>query len=101
MNKPIHFPTEEENQAAIREFAMRGKRVRTEQKQAAEDAQPALTRLVEACAGKSGQAYKIRKLLFSAWNGKPADLSDVLCLDWELKKDICAVLLAFGFEDAD
>ena len=59
----------------------------------------ALDRLVVCCAGGTGQSYKLRTLLFSLWNGKPADLLESVSLDWELKKDFCAVVLAFGHDE--
>lgn len=61
-------------------------------------AKEALRRLVDMCGGRSGQAYKVRALLWSLYNGKPASLIECLGLDWNLRKDFCAVLLAFGFE---
>ena len=71
---------------------------REEQRRAAVIARPALERLVVVCRHKTGQGYKLRALLYSLWNGKPADLSDLLCLDWALRKDLLAVAAAFGFE---
>lgn len=64
------------------------------------DAREALQRLVVAMAHKSGQGLKLRALLYSLWNGKPASLNEVLLLDWTLHKDFCKVLLAFGYNDA-
>lgn len=63
-------------------------------------AQEALRRLVNVCAHRSGQAYKLRALLWSLYNGKPTSLIECLGLDWGLRKDFCAVLLACGFEHA-
>lgn len=90
------FQTEDENGSAFREFFARQTKVKAERLLAVDTAAPALDRLVSACAHKTGQGYKLRSLLFSMWNGKPADLTQTLGLDWELKKDFCAVLLAFG-----
>ncbi len=99
MNGPIiHFPTAEENAAAMREFLQREKRVNQERLKAAVMAMPALKRLCRVMCERSGQCYKIRALLYSIWNGKPVELIEVLGLDWELRQDICAVILAFGFE---
>lgn len=95
----IHFPTDEEQQAALKEFARCALLVRAEQRTLADKARPALTRLVEVMRQRTGQSYKLRALLFSLWNGKPADVSDVLSLDWEIRKDFATVLLAFGFSD--
>jgi hypothetical protein len=74
------------------------KLVNAEQLLAIDAARPALARLVQVCEHKTGQGFKLRALLYGMWNGKPADLSDTLGLDWQLKKDFCAVLLAFGAE---
>lgn len=94
----IVIPTAEENDKAIRDFFAAQKRISLERADAAMLAGNALARLCRAMDHKAGQSYKIRALLFSLYNGKPADLSDLLTLDWELRKDMCAVLLAFGFE---
>ena len=50
---------------------------------------------------KTGQGYKLRSLLFSLWSGKPAELNEVLCLDWPLRKDFAAVVLGWGYEDSE
>lgn len=60
----------------------------------------ALQRLVGCCAQKSGQSYKLRSLLWSLYNGKPASLLDVVALDTDLRRDLGAVLLAWGYEGA-
>lgn len=61
-------------------------------------AHEALRRLVGVCANRSGQSYKLRSLLWSLYSGKPTSLIECLGLDWNLRKDFAAVLLAFGFE---
>ncbi len=94
----IRFPTEEENAAALQVFFTRQKALRAEHRAAAAAALPALRRLVEAMLVKTGQGYKLRGLLYSLWNGQPAPLNDTLCLGWELKRDVCAVVLGFGFD---
>lgn len=96
--KVIHFPTPEEDAAAMQEFLDREKRVRQERIKAAVLALPALKRLCRVLCDRSGQCYKVRALLYSLWNGKPAQLIDVVGLDWEIRQDLCAVILAFGFE---
>jgi hypothetical protein len=60
------------------------------------EASPALDRLMEVLKGRSGQPFKLRALLYSMWNGKPWTLNDIVCFDWQIKKDLCAVLLAWG-----
>ena len=99
MNQQIHFPTKEENEAALAEFFTREKRVREQRTKAAVVAMPALKRLSKVLCERSGQPYKVRALLFSLWNGKPVQLNEVLGLDWEIRQDLCAVILAFGFEE--
>ena len=97
----IHIPTDEENKAALAEFFGRQKQVRAEQRAAAVAGLAALDRLVAVLKENhfTGQPYKLRELLYSLWNGKPAELSELLGLDWELRKDICAVMAGFGYED--
>lgn len=94
----IHFPTEAEEKEAFARFIGTQKAIRAEHRAAALAALPALKRLVEAMLVRTGQSYKVRGLLFSLWNGKPAKLNDTLCLDWALKRDVCAVVLGFGYE---
>ena len=65
---------------------------------AARAALPALERLCEVMRGRSDQPYKVRALLYSLYNGHPADLTETLCLDWQIKTDLCAVILGFGYE---
>ena len=97
----IHIPTDEENKAALAEFFGRQKQVRAEQRAAAVAGLAALDRLVAVLKENhfTGQPHKLRELLYSLWNGKPAELSELLGLDLELRKDICAVMAGFGYED--
>ena len=53
---------------------------------------------MSVCAAKTGQSYKLRALLFSAWNGKPTSLLELTGLDWAIKTNLLTVLLAFGCE---
>ena len=48
---------------------------------------------------KTGQGDKLRSSLCSMWNGQPTSLLDVVCLDWQFRKDLGKVILTFGFED--
>ena len=102
LNNTIHIPTEEENKAALKEFFAGQKKIQAEKSKAAVAGLAALDRLVAALKANhhTGQPHKIRELLYSLWNGKPAELTEMLGLDWELRKDICAVIAGFGFEDA-
>jgi len=73
---------------------------REERRAAAELARAALQRLCrDVLSQRSGQCFKVRDLLYSLYNGQPASLLEVVCLDWAIRQDLCAVLLAFGFED--
>ena len=94
----INPPTEEENKAVLDEFFEEDRKRRNEGREAVTTALPALDRLCEVMRGRSGQPYKVRALLYSLWNGQPASLVEVVGLDWEIKKDLCAVILAFGCE---
>jgi uncharacterized protein YukE len=84
---------------AVQEFFSRLKAQQRERAALVQPAVEALDRLVACCAGASGQSYKLRALLFSLWNGKPAELLETVSLDWTLKKDFCAVVLAFGHDE--
>ncbi|HEY4414519.1 MAG TPA: hypothetical protein VGO57_02415 [Verrucomicrobiae bacterium] len=95
----INFPTEQESDAMKAEFFKRMKKVRLEREAALHPAETGLTELVKACKSDCGQAYKIRALLFSLWNGKATSLLEVVDLDWELRKHFAAVVLAFGHND--
>lgn len=60
----------------------------------------ALDRLMKVMQHKTGQGFKLRRLLFSLWSGTAiADLSELLCLDYAIREDFCAVLMGWGFED--
>jgi hypothetical protein len=62
-------------------------------------ANPALKRLIRIMANKTGQSYKIRALLYSLYSDEATSLLDTVCLDWPIKKDLNAVVLAFGYEN--
>jgi hypothetical protein len=64
---------------------------------AVDRARPSLDRLIEVMRGRSGQSYKLRGLLFSMWNGKPYSVLECVGLDFELREDLGAVILAWGF----
>lgn len=72
-------------------------------KRAQENAVPeglaALERLAKAVVHRdSGQAVVIRRFLLSLFNGENerVDLSEVMRLDWALRKDLCSVILTVG-----
>jgi len=62
-------------------------------------AKSALGRITKAIARRdNSQALRVRSLLISLYAGGDAlaDVSDLMGLDWTMRKDVCAVLLAFG-----
>ncbi|HEY1171065.1 MAG TPA: hypothetical protein VGH19_06800 [Verrucomicrobiae bacterium] len=85
-----------EDQAVLQEFFKGVRECQTESKAAALAGIEALNRLIEACRHQSGQSYKIRSMLYSLFNGQPADMSDIQTLDWALRKDLTAVALGMG-----
>ncbi len=96
MIQQIRQVTEEDKKQAVKEFAQRMLEDRRRNEELATLAKPALTRLVEVCRHKTGQGYKLRALLFSLWNGKPASLLEIIALDRAIREDLVAVLRAFG-----
>ncbi len=65
-------------------------------------AKPALARIASAIVGRDhGNALRVRAILVSLYTGGSilAEVSDLMALDWSLRKDLCAVLLAFGHGD--
>ena len=70
-------------------------------KEAVKRAQPALKRLCQVMRHTTGQSYKVRSLLYSLWNGRPASLLQVVDLDFALRADLCAVIQAFGYGRGD
>ncbi len=81
----------------VEEFGAELKRTLRQQRGVIEFARVALPGLVDVCAAKTGQSYKVRALLYSAWNGQPTSVLDGLVgLDWSIKRDLLTVLLAFG-----
>ena len=99
MTAQIHFPTEEENAAALKEFFEAQKVIKAARLVAAADAEKMLPILVDACRHKGNQSYHIRALLFSLWNGKPAKLIEVVNLDWKLRCALVSVIMAFGSDE--
>jgi hypothetical protein len=91
-------PTEAERQEAIAGFFGKIKANNEERRAAVEVARPALDRLCRVMIERTGQSYKIRDLLYSLYNGQEASLLEIVALDWAIRKDLCAVLLAFGYE---
>lgn len=84
---------------AVKEFAAEMATIGFEKDQALPTAIAALHRLVKVCQAGTGQSYKVRALLYSLWNGRPRSLLELVSLDWKIRKDLLAVMLAFGHKD--
>lgn len=96
---PVSPAREPSQQAALDEFFAALRADARESEAAVGAAKPALVRLAQAVAGSdSAQALRVRNLLLSLYSGGGvhADVSDLLTLDWSLRKDLCAVFLAFN-----
>jgi hypothetical protein len=90
--------------AALSEFIATVRTAARESDAAVETAKPALARIAAAVAGHdNGQALRVRSILLSLYSGGSAlaDVSDLMALDWPLRRDLCAVLLAFGHGEFD
>ena len=97
--EPIHIADAAEQDAALAEFFVAVRTAAKEADAAVDDAKPALARLAAVIVNRdSGQALRVRSLLASLYTGGAAlaDVSEILMLDWSLRKDLCSVLLAFG-----
>ena len=89
---------------ALSDFIAAVRTAALESDAAVEAAKPAIARLAATVVGHdNGQALRVRSILLSLYTGGSAlaDLSDLLALDWPLRKDLCAVLLAFGHGEFD
>ena len=84
------------DQRALKQFFQHAKQCMDEQPAAAQAGLAALPRLVKACCHKGDTSYRLRGLLYSLFNGHPANLNDIQCLDWSLRKDLAAVILGMG-----
>jgi hypothetical protein len=97
MKKGIQIMNAEEPDAS--EFLREMFAIQDERRATVQPAREALDRLVQMMAHRSGTSGRMRALLYSLWNGKPAPLNNVLGLDWGNRKDFCAVVLAFGCDE--
>lgn len=97
--EPIHISEALERHTAFAEFVAAVRVAAKESEAAVGEAKPALARIAASITGHdNGQALRLRALLVSLYSGGRVctDLSDVMALDWPLRKDLCAVILAFG-----
>ena len=88
-----------DRKAALDAFFGAHRRIVAERRQAALAGKFALERLCDAMRQRTDQGHTLRALLYSLYNGQPASLLELVTLDWGLRKDVCAVALAFGFEE--
>lgn len=95
----LDTPTDEERQSALADFFAEQRKINEAGRKAVAAAVPAMQRLAEVMQGRSGQPYKVRTLLYSLYNGQPASLIEMVNLDRSIREDLCAVMLAFGFEE--
>lgn len=56
----------------------------------------ALERLLPVLAGRSGQSYTVRGILFSLWNGEPYSWLEVVSLDTVIRKDLAVLVTSWG-----
>lgn len=100
MNIHSILPTSDaEKKAALDEFFAAVHTAARESEAAVAAAKPALERIAAAITGRdNSQALRVRNLLCSLYAGGSAraDVSDLLTLDWSLRKDLCTVFLAFN-----
>ena len=97
--QPIHGSTDEEREAGLVEFFSAVRAAALESDAAVATAKPALERLATAIVGRdNGQALRVRAILISLYTGGSvlADVSDLMALDWSVRRNLCSVLLAFG-----
>lgn len=88
-----------EGREAARDLFARIKADQAERRRASQDALNAMPALLRCMGNRTGQSYKLRALLWSLYNGKPTSLIEILGLDWQVRKGLAAVILAFGFEE--
>lgn len=94
-------PSDAERDDALRSMFRKLNQDIAERRAAALAAEPALRRLCGVMRQKTHQGHHVRGLLYSLWNGLPYSLLEVVVCDWSVRKDIAAVILAFGFESRD
>lgn len=97
--QPISSSGSSDNKAALDEFFAAVRAAARESEAAVASAKPALARIAQAIAGHdNSQALRVRQILLSLYSGGSvlADVSDLLTLDWSLRRDLCAVMLAFN-----
>jgi hypothetical protein len=101
-SEPTHISVVAEQDLLLAEFFAAVRQSAKEIESAVALAKPALGRIAAAISQRDhGQALRLRSLLFSLYSGGSAlaDLSDIMTLDWSLRKDFCTVVLAFGHGD--
>jgi hypothetical protein len=74
------------------------KQAESEHALAAAAASQSLNRLIEVMRNRSGQSETVRCWLRCLWTGgeHPVDVSSILTLDWQVRRDLIEVLAGFG-----
>lgn len=86
----------------LHEAAVKLQRIVKEGRAAGDDGLLAMKRIAtQVVGGDNGQAVLMRSYLLSIFGKTLADLSQVGRLDWDLRKDLCAVLLGVNQGDFD
>ena len=88
--------TKEEQRASVLWTLEQQRKERAEIEKTVPDALAAMTRLVAACAHKTGQSYHLRSMLYSLWNGRATRLVEIVNLDRELRDALLTVMRVFG-----
>lgn len=94
-------PSDSERSAILGQFFADQRKVNAEGRTAVLAAAPALTRLCAVMRNRTGQSYTVRALLYSLYNGQETSVLEIVTLDRAIRGDLCAVLLAFGFEGTE
>jgi len=78
----------------VKAFATKLNRVVMEGRKAGDDGLEAMERIAaQIIGGDNGQAILMRSMLLSIFGKVKVDLSEIGRLDWDLRKDLCAVIL--------
>ena len=98
MNKITESPNAASTESPVREEINRMLEVRQKHGEAARLARRSLDTLILVMRNKTGQSYKVRAFLYSLWNGQAVSLLDAITLDYDLRRCLCDVIMAWGYE---
>jgi hypothetical protein len=101
MDEDPKFYDEKGNEITVAQYFFGSlRRMQAESKAASEKATEAMNRVAaEIFDRDNGQALVLRSILLSLYGQGKANLSDVDRLDWELRKDLCAIILGLNQGD--